>query len=641
MVVDNVDDEVSFFRDKMRNGKTPSQCIPHRSHGSLLFTTRSSDMAVDLATPAEPISITKLSEEEGIQLVKERLPGRLIQDDQVLELLEELEYIPIAITQAVAFISKRRLKSVAQYLEQYRKNDNSRTRMLTYEFTEHGRHHGSLESVAKTWSLSFEGIRSNNTRAADLLCLVSFFQHQGIPRLLLQSALFKDQDQDTDPVDELEEAIAVLRAYSFVDASEDETTFSTHHLVQLATQWWLRTQQSPGELANWAYTALQSAARAFPKPTTTPPPGYFSLCDSLLPHAEPLLGLDFKPLLSSSSPNSSLSATSISERDIDLERAALLASTGRYLYWPGFYTEGLSRLEESFALRTARLGESNPLTLKSMGLVLWGFVCRSLSLSPAPSADKIVTLGRRLLTLRTQVLGPDHPDTIDGLSDLACALQLAEEYAESESLQREAIDRSTRVLGATHDDTLNCIAHLADVLEDLDRWEEGCTLKEQVYALKLKNLGPEHPDVLAHGHNLAMALVELAYSPDSSDDETDDVRGSSERKSRRKDGIELMSRIYEIKRRVQGADHRETLVSAYLLVRYYSHEPDTWEKALELAQKVLADIDTGLRNSRSRQETAKTVGKIEAYRDRLLEALYGTEEEDGDDENEDEVDSED
>lgn len=209
MVVDNVDDKDSFFHDKLSNGNSPSQCIPRCAQGTLLFTTRTSDIAYDLAAPIEPLAVPQISRKEGTELVKARLqraPSPL-DDNTIHKLLDELECIPLAITQAVTFISKRR-KTIPQYLEQYRKSDATKMRMLTFEFAEHGGQSGSLESVAKTWSVTFDWIRSNDPRTADLLCLVSFFQHQAIPRQLLVG-----QDGGEGDELELEDSLAILRSF--------------------------------------------------------------------------------------------------------------------------------------------------------------------------------------------------------------------------------------------------------------------------------------------------------------------------------------------------------------------------------------------------------------------------------------------
>ncbi|UKZ96888.1 uncharacterized protein TrAFT101_011663 [Trichoderma asperellum] len=175
MVVDNVDNEDAFFRGKMTVGKSSSECIPHCQNGSLLFTTRSRDVAFDVANPKIPITIHELGKAEGISLVRKRMRENY-SDELILELLQELEYIPLAITQAIAFMVKRQ-RTVEQYLKQHRKSDATKTKFLSYEFSEHARPENTLESVTKTWKLSFQSIRDSNRRAADLLCLINFFQH--------------------------------------------------------------------------------------------------------------------------------------------------------------------------------------------------------------------------------------------------------------------------------------------------------------------------------------------------------------------------------------------------------------------------------------------------------------------------------
>lgn len=137
MVIDNVDDDDVFFRQSTSNGKIISQSIPRTGKGSLLFTTRSRDIALDLILPQSPIRVPSLTTHEGELLLRTRVAGGNL-DEHAAELLEELENIPLAITQAAAFMSKRR-KTIPQYLELYRKSDSTRLRMLSYEFSDHGR----------------------------------------------------------------------------------------------------------------------------------------------------------------------------------------------------------------------------------------------------------------------------------------------------------------------------------------------------------------------------------------------------------------------------------------------------------------------------------------------------------------------
>ena len=339
MVIDNVDDD-AFFRSKTKNGKTPWELIPRCQHGSLLFTTRNRDIAVDLASPAHPIIIQEMEREEGLQLVRERL-GAEQPEELVLELLDALEYIPLAISQAIAFIIKRR-KTIQQYLEQYRKDDTIRTRLLNFEFMDHGREASSMESVAKTWILSFESIRDTNKRAADLLCLINFFQHHSIPVFLLR-------DEEESELD-FEEAVALLKAYSFIDSDESGSTFSTHRLVQLATRWWLE-REAPGEVDRWASAALLSVADRFPKAVFYLHADYSRICEALVPHAEAILGHQLKE-------------TTIKR---ELARAMLLSSTSRYARGNSGLQESQRRYKQAMEINRKHRGEKDIETIISTG----------------------------------------------------------------------------------------------------------------------------------------------------------------------------------------------------------------------------------------------------------------------------------
>jgi hypothetical protein len=584
MVVDNADDEASFFREKMRNGKTPSQSIPRCSHGSLLFTTRTSDMGVDLATQGAPIMILGLSPKEGLHLVRERLRERAPSDELVLELLLELEHIPLAITQAVAFILKRRM-TIPRYLEQYRKSDSNRTHLLAFEFADHGRQSASMESVAKTWSLSFDWLRNNNVRATDLLCLISFFQHNGIPqRLLVGTGDNGDAQNEFD----FEDAVATLRAFSFIDARDadggTEVTFSTHRLVQLATRWWLR-REGVTETERWALSALKSVSHSFPEPTSHPLEDYWTTCQALLPHAEILLTYEFggDPLTDSPQPSR--------QREIDTQRARLFAHTGRYLAWMGAYQEARGDYEKSLFLREKHLGERSIDTLESMALLSWLLGCYKVTgLGDTDDRARAVSLGERVVTLRTEVLGPDDPRTIDAMSDLGRALELSGDCERSESLHREAIARSTRVLGRHHPDTLNCMIGLASVLDeqgDVEKITEGIVLMREACEQKTKQLGAEHPAVLADLHNLANMLGQI-----------EETQGES---------LRILQRTLEVKERILGIDHLETLVGVESLASALCDGQD-FREALALIERTLAACEEGPRkNEPSSRAVVKTI----------------------------------
>lgn len=511
MVVDNIDDAELFFKETMTNKKTPAQCIPRTGKGSLLFTTRSRDIAVDLIIPAEPVRVPLLTKSEGAELLRSRLPGAH-SEEHIFELLEELEYIPLAITQAAAFMSKRR-RSIPQYLELYRKSDSARVRMLSYEFSDHGRQYNSMESVAKTWTISFESIRKGNPRSADLLSLMCYFDRHAIPSVLLLA-------EGEDELD-FEDAVAVLCAFSLIESDEVGTSFDMHNLVQLATKLWL-IDEKKGEEDKWAFEALKSLARQFPAPLHHTTPEYWKLGKDFLPHAQLILTHPFKD----------------HGDEIELARAKLLFSVARYLHWRGAVMEAKAKNEESLKIRERILGERHVETLRSMGQLAWIYPWIGME-------KKGVELGLRCLGLRREVLGDDHPDTIDGLSDLGMAYQLQQKYEISEQMQRNAYEASKRVLGPEHLDTLNCLSHLASVLDDLDRYKEAEDALRRVIRIKIRVLGEENSSIFSELHNLAFNL---------------------EHQDKFQESEEVYRRVLALKAKVYGKTHVETVTTLVNLV---------------------------------------------------------------------------
>jgi hypothetical protein len=555
MVIDNVDNGDAFFRGLMSIGKSPSECIPRCPNGSLLFTTRSRDVAFDAANPEMPIMIHGLGKEEGLSLVRKRLRQNC-SEELIIELLQELEYIPLAITQAIAFMIKRQ-NTIEQYLRQYRKSDATKTKFLSYEFSEHARPENTLESVTKTWRLSFESIRDSNRRAADLLCLINFFQHHGIPAILLQD---KEAEDDFD----FQEAAALLKAFSFL--SEHDSLFSTHRLVQLATRWWLEAQ-FPEDLDRWAFAALKSIASHFPRPSNQPGPEYFKLAEILFPHAELILQHQFKE----------------TTEDSELARAKLLMSSGRYIFWAGNYHEALRRFEQSMIINCSYLGEKHVETMESMGLFGWATGVLDQDQTALPILEHVVSNKR-------DILGEDDPSTIISVMDLAAVIALTEDYATSEAMLREALTRSERVNGRKHNTTLNCMAYLADVLRYQHKTEEAVKLRQDTYDAKMELLGNRHPDTLIHQGILALLLSES--------DETSE------------EAISLWRLNLRDLTEVRGPNHRETLITAYNFIRELVLQQRNAE-AQELCAQCLAKADDDLyKDNLDSQRLLKSINPI-------------------------------
>jgi hypothetical protein len=287
--------------------------LPRSLNRLILIITQSKSAARKLVNKKNIITIKPINKADVLELFKKKL-GRGNSDDAT-GLATALEFMPLAIVQAAAYISQRAPQySVREYLQAFWKSDQKRTSLLNYK----GNHVGeqlrrdceAKNSILITWQISFDHICKIRPSAAELLLLISFFNRQGIPEALLRSrdeqqnlrqdqkesnagieASYSDDDEDntsqSSTSNRFKEDVLVLRNYSFISVNTDGSTLEMHALVQLATQEWLKshkqqeqwkqqfirnlnTELPTGEYKNWIkwqtlFPHAQSAAAQHPK----------------------------------------------------------------------------------------------------------------------------------------------------------------------------------------------------------------------------------------------------------------------------------------------------------------------------------------------------------------------------------------
>ena len=77
------------------------------------------------------------------------------------------------------------------------------------------------------------------------------------------------------------------------------------------------------------------------------------------------------------------------------------------------------------------------------------------------------------------MLGPEHPDTLLSVNNLAGLLYSKGDYAGAEPLYRRALESRERVLGPEYPDTLLTMKELAELLEKTGQVEEALALKRR------------------------------------------------------------------------------------------------------------------------------------------------------------------
>ncbi|KAK3613682.1 hypothetical protein LTR22_028055, partial [Elasticomyces elasticus] len=226
--------------------------LPACSHGSLLATTRSGAATSKMVDQKSIIKVEPINEEHAVALIEKKL-GSDYEREEVIRLARAVDFMPLAMTQAAAYIRQRAPRcSVRQYTEKLEKNDKSSLSLLNRHAEDLRQDREASKPIMLTWEISFEHVREIRPSAADLLSLMSIFDRQAIPEALLRErgahvaesergSSREDGEGDgestgadsTDDLDsshsnagvsdisdpeanEFEEDIAVLRGYSFI-----------------------------------------------------------------------------------------------------------------------------------------------------------------------------------------------------------------------------------------------------------------------------------------------------------------------------------------------------------------------------------------------------------------------------------------
>jgi hypothetical protein len=263
--LDNADDIDMFF-------KPPRfvDFLPRSSNGTIIITTRDKRVGESLIDGEEVIMIDPFSPEDAEHLFRSKIPQTGNSSTTTIHvLLKELGFIPLAITQAAAFIRGNTI-TVAEYTEELVKDDSHLQEYLFEDLPDFRRESASVNSVVRTWKLSFDRITIQNPQAADLLSLMAVLDRQAIPQSLLQKYLERGID--------FIKALGTLKAFSLITVEKDGSTFEVHRLVHLSTQKWLALE---GTLEKWQKRALELIAENFPSGEYET----WKTCEVLLPHA--------------------------------------------------------------------------------------------------------------------------------------------------------------------------------------------------------------------------------------------------------------------------------------------------------------------------------------------------------------------
>jgi len=171
-----------IFDNAFENDDDPSMIEPYMPcsrNGSILLTTREHA----LGSLASSIEVDTMGWLEGTQLLLRRAQRFDQASDEVInqagDIVVALDHFPLALDQAGAYLEETGC-SFADYLDLYQTH---RQKMLARRGSQGTKY---PNSVATTWSLSFQKVQKANPGAAELLHLCSFLAPDHIPEELLR-----------------------------------------------------------------------------------------------------------------------------------------------------------------------------------------------------------------------------------------------------------------------------------------------------------------------------------------------------------------------------------------------------------------------------------------------------------------------
>jgi len=242
-----------------------------------------------------------------------------------------------------------------------------------------------------------------------------------------------------------------------------------------------------------------------------------------------------------------------------LIEAKLRVALGVSFFFLGDARTAAELEEEARALYTKHRGPDHPDTLMAMNNL-------ANSYDALGRASDALKLREETLALRKARLGADHPDTLGSMNNLALSYKTLGRLGDALKLYEETLALRKAKLGPDHSDTLETMNNLAECYQILGRLDEALKLREETLALRKAQLGADHPDTLASMNNLA-----ISYATSG----------------RRAEAVTLFEQALALQNAKLGPDHPETLASMNNLANSY-HALGRNAEALKLREETVA-----------------------------------------------------
>ncbi|KAF6515472.1 hypothetical protein HZS61_005378 [Fusarium oxysporum f. sp. conglutinans] len=510
MVVDNADDLRLFGVGQQANDEemddTLYKYVPHGSQGTVLWTSRDAHIVGTLVGSPRGIAVHSMIMDEATTLLaRTRGDSSAVEREAGVDaLLEELQCLPLAISQAGAYM--RRMSMTAEQYLGFLRQAKARWDMLKVSDADRHRRSEVSNSVLETSRISTKRIRAESEMSYRMLHVVAYVDSQEIPYELIAAVADRcdnDKEDSVKQATEIEvlEAITRLKEFCFLSlrqTEQGERRYEMHKLVQEALRYGLRVRgtmetilgealsienESENSEAYYAGITLQIADGLFPPSESSS----WARCEQYMKHA--------------------IRVGEWAEVSrMEVKAATLLQRVSYFLYDRGRWREREPVDSRAWVLRRKVLGEKHPDTIRSMADLAATYHAQGRH-------DEDEEIAIKVLELRREVLGEKHPDTIRSMAALATTYHEQGRYVEAEGIDQKVLDLRREFLGEKHPDTIRSLADLATTYHQQGRYDEALQLHQTALDLRHHVLRENHPDTMQSVAYLASIREALQQLP--------------------------------------------------------------------------------------------------------------------------------
>ena len=585
IVFDNYDNPDTFLNIR--------DFIPQSERGAILVTSRHPDSnALVISRSNHFFKLSGLEESAAIALLVQQSQTNEVIPSDAKKIVERLGCHPLAITQAGAYIRKRKLR-LCEFMDHYKR----RKKMIlesTPQLSHYRKRLGNAEeetslNVFTTWELSFRQLQleaSEDGVEAKLLTLMAYFNEKDISEQLF--AIFNANEEQI-----LESAKLLMWLKSFISSETNQwdSDFFGDVLIRLSDSSLL--QAFARGLDGFYHASLHPLIKDWIRLRTDKSTSQENTCVAAMLVSEILFNSWQKQhfdlsLLTKQEIAFHIIALEESYQDFFIPQPSIPSNqklfdeyTNSQFWFAKFLLNtGSYHLSEIINQRLNAqnqrvLGLEHPSTLTSMGLLALTFMNQG-------RWKEAEELGVQVMETSSRVLGLEHPDTLISMGNLASAYRNQGRWKEAEELAVQVMETSLRVLGLEHPSTLASMANLASTFWNQGRWVEAEELEVQVMQTNSRVLGLEHPDTLTSMESLASTFWNQGRWVEAEQLEVQVMETFSRvlgldhphtltsmnnvafifwSLDLKNEAIELMSQVVKLRQEKTGSDHPDTIVS--------------------------------------------------------------------------------